>query len=61
MSLYEDLSPLDLEDLLILLRCYRRRIEKALGIIVRADEVSEYSGDTIGDIREALEGEYDDT
>ena len=59
MSLHEDLSPMDLDDILVLLRVYRKRHEKALSIIDRAEEVCDYSGDTISDLREALEGEYD--
>jgi len=59
MSLYEDIGPRELEDIMILLRTYRRRIRKALGIVQRAEEVEDYTADTISDIRDALEGEYD--
>ena len=66
MSLFEDTGPQEFEDMVLRLRdyqimwkIYRDRIEKALSIIDRCEEVCDYSGDTISDLREALEGEYD--
>ena len=59
MSLFDDFGPQDFEELLVLLRVYRQRIEKARSIIFRAVEVDDYSSDTISDIQDALDGEYD--
>ena len=59
MSLFDDFGPQDFEELLVLLRVYRQRIEKARSIIFRAVEVGDYSSDTISDIQDALDGEYD--
>ena len=59
MSLYEDMSPVDFDDVVALVATYRRRIKKARGIVLRAIESSDYTHDTFCDLLEALEGEYD--